>query len=440
MIDPTILPRPAVDIGALDNGLDVVVVPLPHLHVASVVLFVRVGSRYETPPTNGLSHLLEHVLFRGCEAYPDTYLLNSAIERIASGIDAATSRDFTTFEAACVPARVPDVLALMGAMFSAPHLRPEDVAVEQRIIHEELQDELDARGRDIDVDNLAKRHLFGEASIGLKVGGPLARVRQFTAADLRSWFERHYVARNMVLVVSGPVEPAAVRSAAAHTFGGLPSGEPATPAPARLVATLPDFHHTPHEGSQVDVQLQWVLPPESDPDWPALSMIQRVLDDGTCARLRHRLVDQLGLAYHASADLESHDGLSILTLHTQTRPAQVVAVVDAMLAIIDELATAPPDPDEFERVRGRLALELSSVRDSTSATAFWFGLERLLPGLDGLAVRLARAAAVGADAIPQVAARHLGRTGVLLTIVGDVDPLVRPALRRRVRGGRVPTP
>jgi predicted Zn-dependent peptidase len=439
MIDPTVLPRPAVDVGALDNGLDVVVVPLPHLHVASVVLFVRVGSRFETPATNGLSHLLEHVLFRGCETYPDTYALNSAIERVASGIDAATSRDFTTFEASCVPQRVPDVLALMGAMFSAPCLRAEDLAIEQRIIHEELQDELDARGRDIDVDNIAKRLLFGESSIGLKVGGPLSRVRQFTVDDLRAWFARHYVALNMVLVVSGPVEPAATRAAAALTFGALPAGGPAAPTPAPVVASLPEFHHTPHDGSQVDVQLQWVLPPEGDPDWPALSMIQRLLDDGTCARLRHRLVDQLGLAYHASADLESHDGLSILSLHTQTRQAQVVAAVDAMLAIVDELAASPPSADEFERVRGRLALELSSVRDSTSATAFWFGLERLLPGLDGLAVRLARAAAVGAEAIPEAAARHLGRASLLLTVVGDLDPVVRAALRRRVRGGRTPS-
>ena len=182
-----------------------------------------------------------------------------------------------------------------------------------------------------------------------------------------------------------------------------------------------------------------MLPPESDPDWPVLSMIQRVLDDGTCARLRHRLVDQLGLAYHASAELESHDGLSILSLHTQTRPAQVLAVVDAMLALVDELSTSPPDAAEFARVRARLALELSSVRDSTSATAFWFGLERLLPGLDGLAVRLARAASVAPEALPAVAARHLGRASALLTVVGDLDPVVRPALRRRLKLGRAPS-
>jgi predicted Zn-dependent peptidase len=203
-----------------------------------------------------------------------------------------------------------------------------------------------------------------------------------------------------------------------------------------LVASLPEFQHTAHDGPQVDVQLQWVLPPESHADWPALSLVQRVLDDGTCARLRHRLVDQLGLAYHASAELESYDGLSILSLHTQTRPTQVVAVIDAILALVDELAASAPLAEEFARVRGRLSLELSSVRDSTSATAFWFGLERLLPGLDGLAVRLARAMDVPPEAIPAVAARHLGRERLLLSVVGEVDPLVRPALRRRVKLGR----
>jgi hypothetical protein len=93
---------PAARNTRLPSGLELVVTPLTHLHLASIVLFVRVGSRYEDAAENGLSHLVEHVLFRGCERFPDTYELNAAIESIGTGIDAATSRDFTTFEATCL--------------------------------------------------------------------------------------------------------------------------------------------------------------------------------------------------------------------------------------------------------------------------------------------------------------------------------------------------
>jgi predicted Zn-dependent peptidase len=427
---------PTVNHHTLESGLQLVTVPLPHLHLASVVLFVRVGSRYETVERNGLSHLLEHVLFRGCEAYPDTYALNTAIERVASGVDAATSRDFTTFEASCRPADTADVLNLLGAMLSEPLLREADVEIEKRIIHEELQDELDTRGRDVDIDNLAKAALFGDSSMGLKVGGQLARVGRFTAADCRAWHEENYGAANMVLVVTGPIDPEVVRAAAEIAFARLPLGTRRDPRPARLVAELPAFIHADHDGPQVDVQLQWCLPSESDPDWPALFVIQRLLDDGTCARLRHRIVDQLGLAYHASADLESYEGLSILSIHTQTRPSQVLAVVDAIYALVDELALRPVADSEITRIHARLRLELASVSDSASSIAWWFGVERLFDGLDGLPRRLERAFAVTPAAIAEVAARRLHRGAVLLAAVGELEPVARAALRRRVKVAR----
>jgi predicted Zn-dependent peptidase len=420
----------------LPSGLELAVVPLPHLHVASVVLFVRVGSRYERAETNGLSHLLEHVLFRGCEGYPDTYALNTAIERVASGIDAATSRDFTTFEAACLPASVPEVLGLLGAMVTSPLIRDEDVAIEQRIIHEELQDELDAKGRDIDVDNLGKEALFGHSSMGMKVGGQLTRVRAFTAEQCREWHRDMYTAANMVLVVTGPVLTDVVVAAAERAFEGLPRGIAHAPRPAEVQAGLPAFGHTHHEGPQADLQLQWCLPPESDSDWPALFVAQRVLDDGTCARLRHRVVDQLGLAYHASADLESYEGLSILSCHTQTRAAQLAPTLDAMLALIDELAEGGPTDDELSRIHARLRMELAAVHDAPASVAYWVGLARLFPGLDTLPGRLARAFAVGPAEVAAAVARHLGRERLLVTVVGAVEPVARAALRRRVIAGR----
>jgi len=427
---------PVAHSASVANGLEVVVVPLPHLSTASIVLFVRIGSRYETAEINGLSHLLEHVLYRGCLAYPDTFSLNTAIEGVAAGLDAATSRDFTTFEAACLPERVGDVLGLLGAMLTKPLIRDADVAIEQRIIHEELQDELDAKGRDIDIDNLSKSALFGESSLGLKVGGELARVRRFTAEQCRRWHDRFYGAANMVLVVTGPVEADAIAEITNVAFADLPRGTRQEPLLTTLQAELPAFHFTFHEGTQADVQLQWCLPAEDHEDWPALFMAQRLLDDGTCARLRHRIVDQLGLAYHASADLESYEGLSVMSLHTQTRPQQILAAVDAIQDLLEDLASTPAPAAELSRVHTRLLIERAAVRDSASSIAYWFGIERLFPRLDGLPRRLERAFAVTAADIAAATAKHLKRGALLLSVVGDVEPITRAALRRRVNVGR----
>jgi len=423
-------PWPEARHQTLDNGLEVVCVPLPHLHLASIVLFVRVGSRFETRDDNGLSHLLEHVLFRGCEAYPDTYALNAAIETIGTGLDAATSRDFTTFEATCLPERVEDMLAIMGAMMTRPLMSGVDV--ERRIITEELQDEIDARGKDIDVDNLAKLKLFPNQGLGLKVGGTLARIAKLEPADCRRWYERHYTGANMVLAVTGPVAPERIFVAARELFGERPRGERLTPAPPRPRQDLPALEFVRNQGSQVDVELTWSLPAEDHPDWPALLLVQRLLDDGTCARLRHRVVDQLGLAYHAGADLEVYDQLTILTIGSQTRPHQVVPLIDAVLETLDALEAEPVPEAELERMRSRLTLELGSVVDSPSSTAYWFGLERLYPAADSLAARHRRAMAVTAAEIHRAVRAHLDRRRCQLTVVGELDPVERATLRRRL--------
>lgn len=424
----------------LDNGLRVVVTPQPHLSLATVVLLSRVGSRYETAADNGLSHLLEHVLFRGCERYPDTHALNVAIESVGTALDAATAPDYTSFEAVCLPERVPAMLEVVGAMLGRPLFVGVDV--EQRIIAEELQDEIDARGRDIDPDNLSKMKLFPGTSMGLKVGGTLAGIKRFGPDDCRRWHAQHYGAANLVLSVAGPVTVEGIRAAAEAAFGALPGGEARRPSGAVAREDLPAFEFTHNASPQVDLQLSWVVPSEGDPDWPALNLAQRLLDDGTCARLRHRIVDQLGLAYHAAADLESYDGLSIFTVSTQTRPNQAVAVLDAILAVLEELAAEPPNGAELARMRGRIELEMAGLRDASGQAAYWHGLRVLSGGQTDIIGRWTRTLQVEPERLQAAVRRHLDRKNAQLTAVGDLEPVWRAALRHRVRSiiERSPSP
>lgn len=423
---------------SLDNGLKVAFTPLPHLSLTSIVLFVKVGSRFETPADSGLSHLLEHVLFRGSRLYPDTYSLNTALESVGSGLDAATSRDFTTFEATCLPDKVSEMLAILGDMITNPTL--EGVDVEQRIITEELQDEIDHKGRDIDPDNLSKMTMFAGSSMALKVGGVLARIQRFTIEDCRRWHRRFYRADNMALAISGPITLEDAKSAVAQAFSALPAGPGGgeVPPPIAVRPNLPAFELVKHTASQTEIHLAWILPPEDHADFPALSMIHRLLDDGTCARLRHRIVDQLGLAYHAAADLETYDGHSVLTVttqtQTQTKKPKVFELVESIFDVVAELMKTPVGRDEVERATRRLALELGSVRDSPSATSYWHGLQRIYPRIDDLDSRMRRALSVTPEGLREAARRHLDADHCQLTVVGELFPLESSQLRRLLRG------
>ena len=187
----------------LSNGLRLLTIETPHLHTASVCLYVRAGSRYETPETNGLSHFLEHMLFRGSGRYPSSFALNLAIEELGGTLYAETGRDYSLYQITLHPKQVARGLEILGDLFSAPAFR--DIDLERKIVVEEILEDLDDRGRNVNVDDQSRRLAWGHHPLGFPITGPMRNVKRFSLADVRAHFRRFYGAANMVLAVAGPL-------------------------------------------------------------------------------------------------------------------------------------------------------------------------------------------------------------------------------------------
>src|SRR5258708_31286117 len=138
----------------LPNGLRVVTVETPYLHTATLCLYVRAGSRYETPESNGLSHFVEHMLFRGSSQFPDSLALNRAIEELGGTLYAETGRDYSLYQ---IPLRAQDIprrLEILGALSITPAFR--DINLSRQIILEEVLEDLADRSRHVNVDALSR--------------------------------------------------------------------------------------------------------------------------------------------------------------------------------------------------------------------------------------------------------------------------------------------
>src|SRR5262249_3348301 len=140
------------------NGLRVVTVEAPHLHSALLAIYVHAGSRHEAPATMGVSHFLEHMFFRGSERFPDTVRMNASVEAAGGNLNGVTTREYACYDTPLHPDELEVGFEVLGDMLRAPRL--EGVATERRIILEEMNDELDERGRDVDLDNLSKSLVF----------------------------------------------------------------------------------------------------------------------------------------------------------------------------------------------------------------------------------------------------------------------------------------
>lgn len=421
---------PAAHHETLPNGLRVVVTPLDHLHHASVVLTVRAGSRYESRANNGISHLVEHLLFRGCDAYPDASVFNAAVESLTDSLGAATGRHMTTLDALCMPDSVGALLALIGAMIEAPLLA--DIELERGIILEELRDEVDETGRDVDIHNVARMRLFDGCSLGFKVGGTRRVVEKLDRDACVDWHARHYVASNMVLSVAGAVDPATVFAAARRALGRLRSGTPARVPDVIRRTDLPAFEYVQETSSQVQLELAFVLPPASSPDWATLFRAEALLGDGTAARLGRRLVEELGLAYYVGVDWETYDGLSLLLLEASVSKERVLQLLDESLAVIDELRSQRPGDAEWTRSTARLELGRQLALDDAHTIAVRRSRSLLEPALGEAETFYDELLAVRPEAIPEVCSRHLVGETLQVTVVGDLPPIDRAAIRRRI--------
>src|SRR5512141_3449737 len=213
----------------LPNGLRVLTVPAPGLHSAMIALYVRAGSRHESSAVNGVSHFLEHLFFRGSEGWPDTVAMNAAVESAGGSLNGITARDHGCYFTPIHPGEIGTGLAILGALVRRPLL--SDMDVEREVILEEILDEVDADGRDIDPDNLSKRIAFAGHPLALKIAGTPARVRRLREADIRTHPARFYTGANLVLAVAGPVRPAVVRDLAEEHLGALPRGRRSTDLP-----------------------------------------------------------------------------------------------------------------------------------------------------------------------------------------------------------------
>lgn len=360
----------------LDNGLRVVVTPLPHLRSATVSVAVGVGSRYESAADNGLSHFLEHMLYRGTPRFPSSFALSRAVESLGGDLDAATAADLTTFTVSLPPTAVPGLLDILVELFSEPLF--ERLDVEKRIVREELLETLDEDGRSVDPDDLSRALLYGDHPLGLNILGSEATLARFTEADLRRHLERHYVAANTVLAVAGPVDPDVVLRAAAETLGRLRAGSVVAASAPPPIAPGPRTLHVEDSGSQTTVRVSFPTFGERDPRSPALSLLSRILDDGMSARLHHELIDERGLAYDVWAGLDLNVDCGVLDVSGTCAHERAPALLDATLSVLASLSSGHIDDEELEHARRRHLWALEASVDHCESVAEHAALATLL--------------------------------------------------------------
>jgi len=417
----------------LDNGLRVVTVELPHLHTGMIAAYVRAGSRHEDPRRNGVSHFLEHLFFRGSQGYADGRAMNALVEDCGGALNGVTTRDHGYYFSPVHPKKIDVPFAVLGDMLSRPLFK--EIELEREVILEEILDEVDEKGRDIDVDNLSKRALFGSHPLAMKIAGTGETVQQLREEDLREHHERAYGARNLVVCCAGPLKHSEMLKLASHSFGSMRPGAPMHDTPLDGADVKgPQLVAVEHVESQIELQVSFRAPPEEHKDFPALRVIKRILDDGLASRLQLNLVERKALAYSVGAGMDGFSDCSVFEAGCACAPRKAPAALSEILRILAELRSEDVPEDELSRAKRKTRIWLEFSLDAPAEMIGWFGGGELLhPPAESFDTWIGRIESVTAADVRRVASSIFRREAMVAVAVGPVNGLEKK-LRAAVEG------
>jgi len=414
----------------LSSGLSAVAIPLSTLHSVAVSIRLRIGPRYERHESNGISHFLEHMLYRGTARYPSANAQAAAFERLGSSLAAATYVDHGMLGVVVPPENLRKVLTLLGEVYQEPLLG--EIEIERGIVEEEILDLLDDDNNPIDTDVLCRGLVFGDHALGMPITGSIERLREFDRRKLRRHHARHYTGAGTVLAIAGPIDAERALAAVSDSFAGLPRGEllAAAPPPPQLE---PRFFYRDRSDSKTALRLAFRAPGDGHPDEPAVELLLRTLDDGMSTRLYEHICDERGLCYDVSANYESYADQGLFDIAAETAHHRAGRVLDELFAVVRRLRDDGPSEAELAKAKTRLRWSLTEVLDHPAEVADFHALALLTQGPRTLLQRFEQLADVTRAQV-RSAAEHMFRASNLSAVaVGELPRRIERALERRVK-------
>lgn len=356
----------------LANGLRVVTVALPHLHSADVAVYLKVGGRNDPPGRTGLSHFLEHMLFRGTDDYASSLEIEAAFESLGGGVNAATDADSTCYYGRIHPRFADQGLEILSSLLLRPRL--EGIDLERRIIVEEALEDISQDGDEICPDVVVGRMLWPGHPLGESTVGSLEDIAAISQQDLQRHLHTWYRPNNAVVVAAGPLEHDLIVQAAERYLGRWQAAEipGSLPVPEQLPVG-PVCRFVRDADSQVSMQLAFRACHRAAPEMMTLKFLRRLLAGGGCSRLHLALRERLGMIYSVDAGIGSYDETGSLSIDLSTAPENLPAVLAATLEELRLLAATAVPEQELERVRTVYLADLDYSRDSVSEMGIRFG-------------------------------------------------------------------
>lgn len=358
------------DITVLSNGLRVVSLTLPRVETVSLGLYAGVGARFEDTVPSGISHFLEHMVFKGSDAR-SARALAEAVEDVGGAINAYTARDVTAYTLRLLKEDLPLGIDILADLVFGARLDDVEVVRERDVILQEIGQVQDTP--DDLIFDLLQEAAYPDQAFGAPILGTPATIAQIDGAALRHFRGSHYGARNLVLAAAGNLDHAALAARVEQHFGRVEEGQTMTPTPARWQSGTT---HAKRPVEQTHITVGYPGFGLEDDRIYALQVLSTMLGGGMSSRLFQDVREERGLAYSVFSDVAGHAGAGMISVYAGTNPADA----DETLALITSIAESfqsADDQQELKRAKAQLKAGLAMALESSAALSEQIGRQML---------------------------------------------------------------
>lgn len=352
-----------------DNGLRLVVVPMKSTQTATVLVLVGTGSRYETKNINGISHFLEHMMFKGTANRPNSLDISRELDSIGAEYNAFTSKEYTGYYAKASSEKLDLITDVVSDIFLNSKLDEQEIEREKGVIIEEINMYLDDPPRH--VGELFENLLYGDQPSGWNVAGEKEIIRKLNRNDFIDYFSSHYVAKDTIIAVAGNIDKEKVRNdLIPKFFNSARVGDKLDRLSVSESQNKPEVLLNYKKTDQTHFTLGVRAYNMFFPKLEAAQVLSVILGGGMSSRLFISVRERQGLAYYISSSLDSYTDHGYIGTQAGVNNDKVGRAIKTVLSEYKNIKENLVPEEEIKKakefIKGRLVIALEQSDDLAS--------------------------------------------------------------------------
>lgn len=345
----------------LPNGLRIITAPIKDATTATVMVFVETGSDYERKEENGISHFLEHMLFKGTEKRSSAEL-NVELDAAGAQSNAFTSNEYTGYYAKAQYKKLPVLIDVVSDIYLNSTLPKEDIEKERGVIIEEINMYEDLPQKKV-WDVLCEL-MYGDQPAGRSVLGPASNIKKISQEDFVQYRKEHYVAEATIIVVAGNINEKEVVETLKEKFKGISTHKKSKRIKTIEKQKAPQIKVRYKKTDQHHVLFGFRSLPVNHTDQPVISLIATILGGGMSSRLFREMRDERGLCYYVYAHQDSYTDRGLFVIGSGVGHEKIDEALSVILGQCKRLTEELVDAKELKKAQdyliGNAAMELES--------------------------------------------------------------------------------